>query len=541
MSINGNHDNHEEIELDTDTADNPAPQYYTARSAIAPSKRFKISDDGKFVPAEVLSTDKLSITITDYDNDFYAHDNEFGIVDSDVGEHASDEESEVDEDDEDAVDDAEGEDVGQDDVDAEEQESAEADEQSEASSNDEAEDEEADEQPAAAKPSDDDSGPDELPVVAWPSALQSATNEFNIDLTINTAPETALDETPLPSDTPTPPTSSTSTQAQEPTLSKRALKRQRKKLREQEGQQQPQSGKRQRTATNSAMPSFFQHKPIAATDSSSTEVISRKYWGQRYSYWSKFDLGIKMDSVGWYSVTPEAIAKHQAERCRCDTIIDAFAGVGGNAIAFAQTCMHVIAIEIDPVRLACAKHNARVYGVADRIEFILGSYYDLIPKLKADVVFLSPPWGGPSYIQSDVFDIATMIPNNGVELYQRTKVITSNICYCLPRNCDRAQIESLAALPVTHHQQSTEPTVAGSVPPASDEPVAVDIEENMSNGRVKMLTVYYDLLAADGGAEAVEVVDDAPEESSATAGGHDDSDDRLHETQQPITLPTDST
>lgn len=42
----------------------------------------------------------------------------------------------------------------------------------------------------------------------------------------------------------------------------------------------------------------------------------------------------------WFSVTPEEIAKHVAERCRCDVIIDAFCGAGGNTIQFAFTCNH---------------------------------------------------------------------------------------------------------------------------------------------------------------------------------------------------------
>lgn len=43
-------------------------------------------------------------------------------------------------------------------------------------------------------------------------------------------------------------------------------------------------------------------------------------------------------SESWYSVTPEKIAEHIAERCRCELIIDAFCGCGGNAIQFAFTC-----------------------------------------------------------------------------------------------------------------------------------------------------------------------------------------------------------
>lgn len=43
-------------------------------------------------------------------------------------------------------------------------------------------------------------------------------------------------------------------------------------------------------------------------------------------------------SEGWFSVTPERIARHIADRCQCDLIIDAFCGVGGNTIQFAFTC-----------------------------------------------------------------------------------------------------------------------------------------------------------------------------------------------------------
>lgn len=45
-----------------------------------------------------------------------------------------------------------------------------------------------------------------------------------------------------------------------------------------------------------------------------------------------------MDETGWYSVTPEPIAVQIAARCRGDTVLDAFCGVGGNAIQFAMEC-----------------------------------------------------------------------------------------------------------------------------------------------------------------------------------------------------------
>ena len=42
----------------------------------------------------------------------------------------------------------------------------------------------------------------------------------------------------------------------------------------------------------------------------------------------------------------------------------------------------VIAIDIDPVKIACAIHNAAIYGVVDRIEFIVGDYFQIMPHLK---------------------------------------------------------------------------------------------------------------------------------------------------------------
>lgn len=83
--------------------------------------------------------------------------------------------------------------------------------------------------------------------------------------------------------------------------------------------------------------------------------------------------GVRLDPEGWYSVTPEAIAVHHAKRCARPVVIDAFAGVGGNAIQLATTADWVIAVDLDPGRLALAEHNAGVYGVRDKIEVRWGN------------------------------------------------------------------------------------------------------------------------------------------------------------------------
>jgi len=100
----------------------------------------------------------------------------------------------------------------------------------------------------------------------------------------------------------------------------------------------------------------------------------------------------------------------------------------------------VIAIDIDPVKIAYCKDNARIYGVEDKIEFIVGDFMQIAHNLRADVVFLSPPWGGPAYQSKEVFDIETMIPMNGFKLMEAAKTVSDNISYFLPRNVDQNQV-----------------------------------------------------------------------------------------------------
>uniref|UniRef100_A0A8I3W312 Trimethylguanosine synthase n=1 Tax=Callithrix jacchus TaxID=9483 RepID=A0A8I3W312_CALJA len=197
-----------------------------------------------------------------------------------------------------------------------------------------------------------------------------------------------------------------------------------------------------------------------------------KYWAQRYRLFSRFDDGIKLDREGWFSVTPEKIAEHIAGRVshsfKCDVVVDAFCGVGGNTIQFALTGMRVIAVDIDPVKIALARNNAEVYGIADKIEFICGDFLLLAPCLKADVVFLSPPWGGPDYATAETFDIRTMMSPDGFEIFRLSKKITNNIVYFLPRNADIDQVASLAG-------------------PGGQ----VEIEQNFLNNKLKTITAYF--------------------------------------------------
>nr|XP_022900119.1 uncharacterized protein LOC111413393 [Onthophagus taurus] len=195
----------------------------------------------------------------------------------------------------------------------------------------------------------------------------------------------------------------------------------------------------------------------------------KKYWSRRFSLFHKFDEGIKLDEESWYSVTPEQIARHTAQRLKCDIIIDAFCGAGGNAIQFALTCNKVIAIDIDSNKIELARNNAEIYGVSNKIEFIVGNFLDLAAGLKGDVVFLSPPWGGPSYLKQPTYELEEFLqPVPLSKLIETSRIVTENIALFLPRNSNTYAL-TMAAGPSGF----------------------VEVEQNFINKKFVAITAYY--------------------------------------------------
>lgn len=209
----------------------------------------------------------------------------------------------------------------------------------------------------------------------------------------------------------------------------------------------------------------------------------------------RYEEGILLDHESWYSVTPQAIAEHIAGRLKCDIVVDPFAGCGGNVIQLAMVCKHVIAIDIDPEKIRMAKHNAKIYGVADKVEWIVGNSVDILPTLKADVVFLSPPWGGLDYSR-DHFRLDEMVVKgvSGVDLFAKARQVTKNIAYYLPKTTPAHDLEALAPEEL------------------------VECERMFLNRQLKVVTAYYGELARPSKGQQRKQVDaDSSAENRAAA------------------------
>jgi trimethylguanosine synthase len=116
-------------------------------------------------------------------------------------------------------------------------------------------------------------------------------------------------------------------------------------------ERQPQQGKKEKKKKRKGK--FQSNIPLEIAN----DKTLKKFWYKRFSLFSMFDHGIRLDrgetcnrflfskqfwnfyfAESWFSVTPEKVANFTAERCKCDIIVDAFCGVGGNSIQFAKTC-----------------------------------------------------------------------------------------------------------------------------------------------------------------------------------------------------------
>lgn len=133
------------------------------------------------------------------------------------------------------------------------------------------------------------------------------------------------------------------------------------------------------------------------------------------------------------------------------------------------------AIEKDPAVLKCAKHNARVYGVDNKITWFEGDCFHILKNQLKDlapysIVFASPPWGGmsfsffalscssflvlrfhsranrsagPGYRSDKVFNLRTMEPYSLATLYNEYSTFSEHMVLYLPRTSDVRQLAKL--------------------------------------------------------------------------------------------------
>jgi trimethylguanosine synthase len=249
----------------------------------------------------------------------------------------------------------------------------------------------------------------------------------------------------------------------------------------------------------------------------------------------------------WYSVTPEVIAHHVADKlirmvvdCRrkqgddvdaCKrkedddeiVILDAFCGCGGNAIAFAKkNNVKVIAVDNDLGRLKMAANNARVYGIDDKdIVFVHADVVDVLISYKQgskclgksdaanvqmvsgyrigglellsdaiDAIFLSPPWGGMGYENNDTFDPISSITIESRREDGQTSVMNGGELFYMSA---KAVLDAKNNGTIAYFlPRNVDGIKVGQIAVASGmDHECFELEQNVVNGKVKTVTAYF--------------------------------------------------
>jgi predicted RNA methylase len=78
------------------------------------------------------------------------------------------------------------------------------------------------------------------------------------------------------------------------------------------------------------------------------------------------------------------------------TITDGTAGAGGDTINFSNNFKHVIGIEIKKDTFKLLIKNCEHFKCSN-VTLINDDYSIIYDKLRQDIIYLDPPWGGPEY------------------------------------------------------------------------------------------------------------------------------------------------
>ena len=76
-----------------------------------------------------------------------------------------------------------------------------------------------------------------------------------------------------------------------------------------------------------------------------------------------------------------------------ELVLDMGTGCGILAVLAAEKADEVLAVDINPYAIRCAKKNAEINGVADKVEFLLGDLFEPIkPKGIFDLIIFNAPY-----------------------------------------------------------------------------------------------------------------------------------------------------
>ena len=118
-------------------------------------------------------------------------------------------------------------------------------------------------------------------------------------------------------------------------------------------------------------------------------------------------INLRMTNIGLYSTSRTNDARNitniilsYCDNSKNKIITDATAGLGGNVISFASKFKKINAVEINNLHCEMLEHNINQYTKFDKkIKIYNNDYIKIMDNIKQNIIFIDPPWGGPSYYE----------------------------------------------------------------------------------------------------------------------------------------------
>ena len=161
---------------------------------------------------------------------------------------------------------------------------------------------------------------------------------------------------------------------------------------------------------------------------------------------------IKINDVGRYSITRPYEAKQiilyiqneiknviNKESKDC-IVTDGTSGVGGDTLHFSKYFKNVNAVDILEENTKLLKENCDIFKITN-VNIICSNYINICNKLKQDVLYLDPPWGGIGYKDKQEIDLFL----DGLDISQVVNKLESNpmIFLKLPLNSNLNKLNIL--------------------------------------------------------------------------------------------------
>jgi 16S rRNA G966 N2-methylase RsmD len=137
------------------------------------------------------------------------------------------------------------------------------------------------------------------------------------------------------------------------------------------------------------------------------------------------------------------------------TITDATANVGGNTIGFAlhNNVFKVKSVEIDRPTCQMLQNNISQYNLSSKVDTFNRDYLTVMNRLKQDVVFFDPPWGGTNYKKATIMDLYLGTMSLSTIILQLLQNNRAKLIICkVPNNFDfnTFSIFDYIDVPITH-------------------------------------------------------------------------------------------